>query len=319
MSKIYRYQESILKFILTKSPVVDFIKSDKNIENMMSVTNFEASIVLLTILNYQNKKKNIKSHHGYYMSSGINLMMIVVMLNDNMKYYANKFGEESIRKISNQFYSFVYECLLQNMESMNKDQTNVLKIQKNICQYLNKQILSVSNCDIEKSNQYVHKTDIITYKFENKNIIDTKYKKLKSVEKNILLEYVERTFGAVCRCSFVIGWLLGMGDEKKIGTLEKMGNNLGVLIKLTNDFDTLEQNIETSETSSLNLLVNLGIHECFDIFDTNKLELIEQCMTLDIYNTTLKEIINYLERKFDEKLKNADLDINSRYTSFSTR
>lgn len=322
MSRISRYQESILKFIKTKSPYSELTKfNNSEVESLISISDHEASIVLLTVLNCQNKKKKIKSHHGYYMSSGVDLMMVNVMINDNIDFYKKEYGEINVKNLLNQSPSYIYECLSQNLETLNNmaEKDKFFKVQKRIYSYLHKKMLDITKCDNFIGNEYVHRTDIIKYNFSNKNLINTKYKKLKIVEKELLIDYVDRTYGSVCQSAFVIGWLLGLGDEKHINNLEKMGSYLGLLIKLANDFNFLERDIENSENISLNLIVNFGIFECFDLFDESKNKLLEGCLKLDIYSITIKEIIDNIERKFDEKLKNAELDLNSKYTSFSTR
>jgi hypothetical protein len=111
---------------------------------------------------------------------------------------------------------------------------------------------------------------------------------------------------------------MGLGDEKMIRNFEKMGTHLGILIKLANDFQNLERDIETSDGVTYNLIANYGIHECFKLFDENKLKLLEGCLTLNVYNTTIKEVIDHIEKKFDDRLKNTDLELASKYSSFSS-
>ena len=320
MSRISRYQESISRFIKTKSSYSDIIKSNSICENIINVNDHEASIILLTVLNGQYKKKKLKAHHGYYMASGIDLMMSHVMINDNIGYHESKFGKNSVKNILGRTSIYVHECLLQNIETLENiiEKDKVLKIYKKISTYVNKKLKDVTECVELKSNTKVHKTDIIKYKFSDKNIIENKYRKLNVVDKDLLIDYVERTFGAVCQCSFVMGWLLGLGDEKMIPNLERLGTHLGLLIKLSKDFKNLERDINSTSTGmSNNLIVNYGIHECFALFDESKIKLLEGCLTLDIYNITVKEVIDYIENTFDDHLKNTDLELNSRYTSFS--
>jgi hypothetical protein len=87
---------------------------------------------------------------------------------------------------------------------------------------------------------------------------------------------------------------------------------------LSNDFRNLERDIESAEGSTVNLIANYGIHECFQLFDESKIKLLEGCLTLDVYNITIKEVIDHIEKKFDDKLKNTDLELASKYSSFSS-
>ena len=179
-------------------------------------------------------------------------------------------------------------------------------------------MLDITKYEEFKADDKVHKTDIIKYKFNDKSLINEKYRKLNMMAKDKLIDYVERTYGSVCQCSFVLGWLLGFGDEKMVHNLERLGIHLGILIKLSNDFKNLERDIINASTLSSNLIVNYGIHECFRLFDESKLKLLEGCLTLDIYNITIKEVIDHIEKNFDNHLKNTDLELVSRYSSFSS-
>lgn len=320
MSRISRYQESISKFIKTKSPYSEIIKNNGSNELILAINEHEASILLLTIFNGQKKKKKFKSHESYNAAAGIDLMMTMCMINDNLIYYNTVFEEYQIKNLISQAPIYISECLSKNLETLENiiDKDKVFKIQSKFYSYFNKKMIGITKVEDIKGTEKAHKTDIIRYKFNNKNIINLKYKKLKIIEKDVLLSYVNRTYGATCQCSFVFGWLLGMGEEKQIPNLEKMGSHLGLLIKLSHDFKNLERDITHSEGSSYNLIVNCGIHECFGLFDESKIKLLEGCFMLDVYSTTIKEIVDHIEKNFDTYLKNTDLELNSRYTSFST-
>jgi hypothetical protein len=319
MSRITKYQDSICKFIKTKSSFVELTQNTEN-DMILLLNEHESSIFLLTIFSGQKKKKKFKSHEAYNIASGVDLMMTVCMLNDNIEYYNDNYGETNVKNFLSQSPFFISECLSKNLETLENimDKNKVSKMQTKLFSYLNKKMIGISKFEKIYGKDKPHKTDLIKFNFENKNIIESKYRKLKIIDKNVLLEYVNRTYGSACQCSFVFGWLLGMGDEKYIPNLEKLGLQLGLIIKLSHDFKNLEKNIESSKESSFNMIVNCGIYECFELFDQNKTGLIEGCMLMDIYSVTVKEIIDYVEKKFDICLKNSDLELNSRYTSFST-
>jgi geranylgeranyl pyrophosphate synthase len=163
----------------------------------------------------------------------------------------------------------------------------------------------------------MHKTDIIKFKFDDFNATLDKYKKLKLVNKDTLIDHINKTYGATCQCAFVVGWLLGLGDHKMINNLERLGTHLGLLIKLANDFVNLERDIKYTEQRSVNMLVNYGVHQSFDLFSDSKVKLIEGTMTFVIYNPTIKEVIYFIEKKFDMCLNNTELELDSKYSSFS--
>jgi geranylgeranyl pyrophosphate synthase len=192
------------------------------------------------------------------------------------------------------------------------------KLHKKIQTFIVKKLLDIARHEEFKGDEKIHKTDVVRYRFSDKNVINNKYRKLQMIDKDKLIDYVERTYGSVCQCAFVCGWLLGFGDEKMINNLERLGTHLGLLIKLSTDFKNLERDLNNATTTSTNLIINYGIHECFRLFDDSKIKLLEGCLTLDIYNITIKEVIDHIEKTFDNHLKNSDLELVSRYSSFSS-
>lgn len=321
MSRISRYQESLSRFIKTKSPYSEIIKPNNKIESLLDISEHEATIMLLTIFNGQKKKKKFKSHEPYSIASGIHLLMSIVMINDSLNYYKTLYGDAIIKNFISQAPAYVYECLSKNLETLENamDKEKIPKLQSKIYSFFNKKMVNITKYEELKAHDKVHKTDIIKYKFNNKNIIELKYRKLKAIDKDVLVEYVERTYGATCQCALVLGWLLSVGEEKQINNFERLGTHLGLLIKLSNDFKNLERDIMNADTCSYNLIVNCGIHECFALFDESKVKILEGCFTLNIYSTTVKEIIDHIEKTFDTYLKNTELELASKYTSFSTQ
>jgi hypothetical protein len=320
MSRISRYQESILKFIKTKSNYSDFIKSDKDIESLIEVNDHETSIILLTILNGLYKKKKLRAHHGYYMASGIDIVMNYVMINDNITFFNSKYNEKIIKKISRQMPIYIFDCLSQNIEASENviDDDKVMKLQRSVTSYLHKRMIEITDFYEFNGEHKVHRTDIIKFKFKNKKIIDDTYRKLSVIDEDILMKYINNTYGSVCKCSFVLGWLIGFGEEKMIPELEKLGIHLGLMLKLSHDFKNIERDMENTKNNiSTNTIINYGIHHCFSLFNESKTKLLEGCLSLDIYNITIKEIIDLIERKFDTQLQNTDLELQSRYSSFS--
>lgn len=320
MSRISRYQESISRFIKLKSPYSEIIKFNNNNDTLLSINDHEASIILLTIFNGLKKKKKFKSHESYNMASGIDLMITTLMIHDNLNYYNSTYGEHRIKNFIGQSPIYAYECLVKNLETFDNvgDKDKLHKSESKIYSYFNRKMLNIMSYEDFKATEHVHKTDIVNYGFANKNIINLKYKKLKLVDKDILIDYIEKTYGSVCQCAFVLGWLLGGGDEKQINNLERLGTYLARMIKLTNDFKNLERDITYAETFTTNYVVNYGIHETFELFDESKIKLLEGCFILDIYNTTIKEVIDHIEKCFDNYLKVSNLELVSKYTSFST-
>jgi|SaaInlStandDraft_6_1057023.scaffolds.fasta_scaffold13867_3 hypothetical protein len=317
-SRISRYQQRIYNFIESRSPYSTLVK-DQNNKNIFGTNDHESSLMLLSIFNGLRKEKKFKSHDAYYIAAGTDLLMVISMIRDNFEYYKFKYGDNNINNIVSQAPAYVFECLSKNLESMSHivEKDKIVKIQSKIYAYFNQKMLVITKTENIQPTEKPKKTDIIRYRFNNNNIINLKYKKLKIFNKESLITYVNNKYGAVCQCAFVIGWMLGTGDDKQIPQLEELGKHFGMVIKLSNDFKNLESDIENSRGFTYNMIVNYGIHNCFAMFDESKLKILEICISLNIYSTVVKETVDYIEKKFETYLKNTDLELNSVYTSFS--
>lgn len=323
-TRISRYQKSIENVFKNKSSFSENIKSSTWLDDISNECSYEASIILLTILHNTVKQQNIKMHHGYYMASGINLLIMYIYIIDNLEYYKSKCNISEINSFLTQIPVYVNECLELNLETLTEqmDKNKYIKVHKRVSEYLKTKMLNITQYTKLEGNQYVHKTDIITYKFADLSIINNNYKKIKLVTMDILINNINKTYGNVCQCAFVIGWLLGLGDEKMIQNLERLGTHLGFMIKLSRDFEKLERDVkyvDSVNNTSSNIIVNHGIHNCFKLFMESKTKLIEGCLILKIRSDTIKEVIDFIERRFDFYLNNADLELESRYSSFSNR
>lgn len=320
MSRISRYQDSISKFFKKNGCCfANIIKDNKVFENIINTTDHLIPIILLTVLSSQYKKNNFKPHHGYYMASGIDILVVIVNIYDNKNYYIEKFGQTEIDNFLAEMPCYVFKCLSQNIETFENliDKEKVLKIYHQALLHLQSKICKLSHKISVKTSTLVKKTDIIKFNFTDKQIIKNKYKKLKQVDKDVLLEYIDQKYGYVCQCAFVMGWLLGLSDEKMIPSLDKLGTHLGLIIKISNDFNNLEKDINCAKEYSLNIIANYGIHECFAMFMESKMKLIQGCLTLDIFTITVKEIIDNVEKQFDNCLQNTDIELKSMYSSFT--
>lgn len=318
MSRIFRYQESIIKYI-KKSSFYSNIFKNNSFESFININDHEISILLLTIITMQSKKTNTKISHGYCIASGIDLMMNVVMVLDNMKYYEKIYSKKILWDLIHQMPIYINLSISQNINMLvdGIGQEKVYSVYEKISNYINKKMIDITRHDDYKGKEKMHKLDVVKYKFNDAKIAEKNYKNLNMIDKYDLIAYINRTYGYVCQCALVAGWMLGMGDEKTIPQLEKIGLNLGMLIKLSSDFQNLERDINnpTEYNTTHNLIANHGIHNCFQIFDQNKIEFYSECLELNLENTTIKEVIDVIDKKFDKFLDNTDLDLTSKYTN----
>jgi hypothetical protein len=321
MSKISKHRENIYNFITTKSCFSNIIEKEflkEFIENDLCLY----PIALLSVFSTQIKKNKAKSYHTLHVASALVLMIMNVCINENKKYYEEKYGDNNIKKMQSQATIFIFEAISQNVKTMENTigTENSAKIQKKVSSILHEKLLLLTEDNITEHDLKIRRSDIIKYKFEDKDIIDKKYRKLKRINKEELINYIDEKYGSIGQCAFIFGWLMGMGsdNQKVIDSVLKIGSAFGILVKLTHDFCNLENNIKSSSDNdtSYNFVINYGIHECFRLYDENKIKFLEGCMTNDIYSSSIKELMEKIDKAYDKCLKNTELELQSQYSSF---
>src|SRR5207253_6229346 len=93
MGRILRYQDCFRKFMKTKSCIS---KIDEDIQSklfsMIESDDNIVGILLLTTLNNQGKKTKMNVLHGYYIASGLELLLCAITIMNNREEYEKKFG-----------------------------------------------------------------------------------------------------------------------------------------------------------------------------------------------------------------------------------
>ena len=314
MSRIERYQESINKFIKSK----DIFPLD--IKELLLKRDHLCGIIFATLLNHNSKKTNFKVH-GYYIACAIDLLHELIEIIQRRKEIEH-----------NKFTQLVY--LVIQLVNLNLENIKVSQRQEEI---LNKIIFFAHSYIISKlsditkqyefqSNKKVLKSDLLSISYIDKTIIN-KYKNLFKIEHDQILNYVTNTYGNVGDIVFVIGWAIGGGDRKPelMKNLQSIGDKFGLLYKLCRDFEKIEEDILNSNNTnnnnlnkySLNFVINDGVQETFILFMEIKTQLIEDCLSLNIYTHTLKEVLDELEKNVDKCLSSSSIDLKSTYSSIS--
>jgi len=320
MSKISKYRENIYDFIINKSCIGNMVDK-KIIRDFLDSDLVLFPIALLSIFCSQVKKNKIKSFHTLHIACAIILMTLNININEKKKVYVDKYGENVINNFLSQSVIFIFECVSQNMTTLENSSgiEKSLKIQKQLFSILHEKLLLISSNNIKNTELKIIRSDIIKYKFSDFiDVIDNNYKKLKRLDKNDLLKYIDDKYGSVGQCVFLFGWILGMGNdsEKTLETISRTGKSFGILIKLVFDFYNLENDIKNSKNFSYNYLINYGIHSCFEYFNHNKIIFFEGCMINHLYNSCIKEIIESVDKTYEKCLDNVNLELNSKYSSF---
>ena len=317
MDRITRYQESVNKFIKNKSCINDLPETIKNnIIDLLSDFDHFVSILLLTILNNRGKKNNL-SLHGYYMATGIELIMATIKILECEDYYKDKFDINQ--------YIMTLPCLInlslsQNIDSIGphftKDKT--IKIFHKCTKLLNETLPNISkkiNCDLtdddNNNNNKNKKNDIIAYNFSNSQIAFNNISKFKKINNNDLDNYIKVKYGTVCQLALSLGWLMGGGNDSLLKNINNIGTNFAFMIKIANDFSNLEKDVLNCNMNSLNYVINNGIQYSFEKFIEYKQKFIEGCITIHAYTGTLRELTDMIENKIDVVIENTNISINT--------
>jgi hypothetical protein len=323
MSRISRYQDSIHKFMKNRSSINDLSDSCKpKIFEIIKDLDHIPAILLLNVLSTQSKKNNM-ALHGYYMASGIEMLNIILQMDDRKDFYKKKYAED-YEEIIKQLLALLNLTLAHNMEAIypyinkDKDKDRTFKIMFKSSEILNKK-MSELICEYKfNPTENIKKTDLVKYHFEEKSkeYIKEKMSKFKKISKDELITYIHKKYGTLGQLSLMLGWLLGTGDEKIVNNLEKMGLHFGMILKISNDFNQLENDIEHAVNYTTNIVINLGIQESFELFMENKVKFIQGCTTdpIGLYSNTVKEIIDLLESKIDIVIDKTSPDMKSQYT-----
>jgi len=310
MSRISRYQDCFSRFIKNKSLANNLTESSKNkVHNLSAQSEHIPSIVFLTIINVIGIK-NKTTYHGYYMASGIEFMELIAKLTDNVEYDSDLVIE---------LIGLLNVCLSQNIELIQQyfDNSIVNKIFHKCIILLNSKVSKISlNYDLPCENE-IGNSDILKINLPNinKENIKNKLLTLKQVKRNSLMNFVIDKYGSVCQLALTLAWLLsgGSGENKVINKLEKMGENLAYILKISYDFVNLEHDLLNSTKYSRNLIINIGFQNSFELFIQNKHKFISGCLSLDIYTNTMKELVDLMESNIDNIIDKASPDVPSNY------
>src|SRR3989344_213090 len=215
-SRIMRYTTSIEKFIKEKSCMTEVLKKDLKINDILKINNNFTSIIYLTIVTHQMQKNKINHEHGYFIAFSISLLMVIVILQDNITYYNNIYGELVIKNLLEQIPMFVIKSLGKHFIMINEkskrnkiyvetskmymitDKRNLKDIQEYTTELVNTSMLKICKSEILIGTNKMLKTDILDYNFKNKEKAIEKYTKLLKININNMNNYIDNKYGKIC-------------------------------------------------------------------------------------------------------------------------
>lgn len=325
MSRIQKYKESLHKFIKDKSCLMDDTDEANTQLNNFVYSKIKDNdmifpILLLTMMNNQNKKNHI-SMQGYYIASSVEFLNVSLQMIEGKQDIISKLGNDSYNKLFNMLLINANKSLQQNIESIKNTYQAQLQTLVNIIINL----LSVFNSTLKVVNSFNDFKFNVTNKSCNNNIVNwylktnneliDKFKTFKQVTKESLQEYVEKKYISICELAVILGWVIGGGDIKEINKIKKSAKYFAIMYKISRDFENLSNDIKNSEKYTSNYVLNFGLQDGYEAFLNNKEKFIEESMVEDVYTNTIKEIIDTIEANVDMIIDQTSPDLKSSYSS----
>ncbi len=328
MSRISRYQEGISKFLKTKSFINDTSPNTKLIlEDLLNLSDHIPAILCLTILNNQCKKNDLKIH-GYYLASGIDILMLIAKVCSCRDFFDEKYGQTSVDNMIMEVSSCFYKCITQNIDTLRLSKNGNIgsKLTQLCIEYAIKLLPQITQKQIYVSKEKMKKTDLFCLEINDESY--QQYKKKNKLNKDVIFADIKKRYGSVCKLAICLGWILGQGDEtniakikelcdeKNIAKLEVLGEYIGIFLKIYDDFKYIERDIKMGQIS-LNYVVNHGIKEAYMELIEAKANFIEGSMILEVDTKTSKEIIDMVVKQIDSIVKDASVDMETQYDDVS--
>lgn len=336
MSRLNRYVDSLHKFIKDRSCLLDkeslpTPEIGEIIYNKVKKSGLIIPILLLTVMNSQNKKNSV-SVTGYYAASTIQFLHTIIEITEDKQNIIETYGEDTYHNIINYLTLSSSRSLCQNLEtvknSINDGDTSskifinsmkVFNANMNYSKILNsktvKNLPTDSDDLLDTSNN-----DVSKWYIKDDKSLNDKFKNLKKITRESFDEYTNNKLGSLCEIAVCIGWVIGCGNEKKINRIKKIAKYFANFYKISEDLQNIEHDIRESikpesKNISYNFVLNYGLQNAYEFFMDNKRRFIEEAMKLDIYSSTIKEIINFIEAKVDNVIDDTSPDIKSSYSS----
>lgn len=321
MSRLGRYRESLNKFIKDRS-----LLSDPQIPTEMypiiyaeiKRCDLTLPILFLTMMNSQNKKKHI-TMQGYYAATSVLFSFALLNIIEDKERLIKQYDNECYNYLCMFFSLASNKSLCQNLEVIKnslsvestKIYTNIMNIYHDNINHTN----ILNNYKFEISDNKCNNELLKWYVYDTNNQDD--FIQISQIKQESFINYINKKFGSLCEMAFTISWTLGCGDEKELIKIKKLSKYFSIMYKLSYDFSNLNDDIKNISGNNLsrNYIINYGLQDSYELFLYNKQKFIEESMTLDIFSNTVREIVNYIEKKVDDVIDKTSPDLKSNFSS----
>lgn len=319
MNRIQKYKESLIRFIKDKSCLMDNSNDNLNnfIFNKIKDDDLIFPILLLTIMNNQNKKNHV-TMQGYYLATAIEFLVILLKVIEQRKDITVEIGPDKFTVLCNRLIINASKSFEQNLESIKNvyQQGTFINIVLESLSSFNECVRTVNDFhdfNFDMTTKSCHQNVMSWYIKDNVELRE-KFITFKQVTKKSINDYIARKYTTLCELAIVIGWVIGGGTIKESAKLKKSAKCFAHMYKMSHDFDSINNDIKSGKYMS-NYVVNFGLQDGYEIFLNNKQAFIEESMVEDIYTNTVKEIIDEIEENIDMIIDQTSPDLKSSYSS----
>lgn len=313
MSRVSRYKESIDRFIKQRGNNSEILNTNlkDHFNKHLEDSNYDFSILMLTIMNNQQKKNKI-SFQGYYAATGIEYLHIIlrILTNTELKLIDHQLISTllllSMKTIS-QNIDVAKRCVAS--EEVNKIHFSIAELVADKSG-INGIMYEIENLDTTSRKK---KKDVIKFLSKREDMAN-KYENMKLVSRQDIDCIVEKKICSLASLSLNMAWILGNGNASQSKRINRAGKYFGMLYQIANDFESFDKDLDNEVT--LNYIINCGFQLAHETFMENKQKFIEETMILDIYTVTIKELLDKIERKVDLVLETTSPEIKSNFSSY---
>lgn len=259
--------------------------------------------------------------HGYHLAAGIEALMMVVKVMSAREYYDSVYSVDRVSNMITDVTNWFYNCLAENVTTLrlsNEDKVdakNLTSITTKCINYAAKHISKITEHKIYDQYMKMKKTDIFCIDFDQVSIDN--YRQMKRLDINTMISNINSTYGMVCRLAVCLGWLIGIGDEQKLGELESLADNIGMLIKIHDDFKHHKRDMRFGSISS-NFVVTHGIKEALILYDDAHIQYLEKSNTVGVETKTCNEIVKCIVDYVSDVTATMSVDIDTEYDDITS-
>jgi hypothetical protein len=321
MSRLIRYKESLSRFINEKSSILKSLPDDSVIPHMqhkIKDSDYILSILFLTTMNSQNKRNKVLMQ-GYYIASGIEMLQLLLDLIEHEHDIVEKYNQNIYHKLTNFLIIISQKMVCMNLDSVKRflspelTGTVFLNIMSHYNDAISYNTLFRENL-IEVTDGAPHQ-DLLRWYIKDDTELQNKFSELKQVNRESLTNYINNKIGTLCELAVCLGWMIGCGEDKDLSKVKKISKYFTMFYALSKNFMTIEEDIKNSKNRiCLNYVVNFGLQDSYELFMYNKEKFIEETMILDIYTSTVKEIVDYVESRVDQIIDKTEPDLKSNWS-----